>query len=353
MRAAILSKDNEARDPLSRTILEACAIELALLDPEPHPDAAQGRERRCRVLSASNLPLLRLMARCPDLVVATGFGAAALQAACYRALSPHARLLLLATEPPRVPSLGRLLLGRVDGVLAGSEAVADAVERLDFPATRTFPVCRDEEFAAFSRCSPTRAGDAAHRLVYVGDLTPQSGIADFLIAAAVWAEGHPDRAVEIWWAGRGDLRGVLEAQPLPENLSQFFLGALTPAEIAAVFADCGLFVVPALLRGQPHLARQALAAGLPVLGSTHARAMRRLVQDGDNGWLFDPLQPGAMLDALDRALGTASAALDRMRAAARASVHAHAEEGIESRIRRAVRTVLADRAPAPRLVARA
>jgi hypothetical protein len=60
----------------------------------------------------------------------------------------------------------------------------------------------------FLSCPRTRAGSDASRIVYVGDLSPRSGIADFLSCAIAWAERHPDIDLEICWLGQGDLLGI-------------------------------------------------------------------------------------------------------------------------------------------------
>lgn len=317
-----------------RKALECTASEFLLLGP-----GGAGAEGHGSVL-------LRLAAFRPDLVLAEGFGHATLQAALYRSLRPATRLLVWTTAPlpPLMPT--RFLAARVDGVLAQGEPLAGAIERLDFPLVRTVAPAEGDGLAPFLAVPLTRRPEEAHRLVYVGDLAPQTGIADLLMSASVWAERHLERSLDIWWVGQGDLRGILEAQPLPGNLAQTFLGELEEAELPAVFAHAGLLVVPALQRGQPHLARQALAAGLPVLGSTHGRRMRELVQEGRTGWLLDPLRPGAMPAALDLALTASPAELARMRELARQSVRPPSEAAGEGGLGWALRALLRELMPA-------
>jgi glycosyltransferase involved in cell wall biosynthesis len=300
----------------------------------------------------SRLPfgaVLQLALYRPDLVVFEDFGAPALQAALYRLLSRRSRLLLCTAEPPRRFGLReRAILGQVDGVLADGEAVAQAVARLRFPAARVFQLSMPHDVEVFLACGARhRAGAETHRLAYAGDLSPQSGAADLLIAVASWAEGHPGQPVEIWWIGEGDLAGVLSAQPLPATVSQRFLGRLDGVATATALAQCGLFVVPSLTDDRQVPVPEALAAGLPVLGSRRSRRVRQLVREEVNGWLFDPLQPADMARALGHALGRPAEDLDWMRDQARAVVPPAGGRSFAERFRGAVAAIMPDAVPAP------
>ncbi len=261
------------------------------------------------------------------------------------------RLLLWVTKPPRAGPWRRFVMSRVDGVLAHAEAAA-AVELLGMPSARIFSLGEPrDEFARHAQASPSdqehspeqaRTPEQAHRLVYAGDLAPQAGVADILIGAASWAEQHPGRAVEIWWIGEGSLRGVLEAQPLPENVSQRFLGKLGAEDTDRAFAQCGILVVPTLINDRHPMLAEAMSLGLPVLGSLRSRKVRDWVREGDTGWLFDPLLPEQISAALASALDTPATRLDRMRAACCARVAAMSPHGLADRLERAVAAVLRD-----------
>ena len=186
---------------------------------------------------------------------------------------------------------------------------------------------------------PGRSGLMPRRLVHVGDLSPQSGAADILISLAIWAERHPRQLAEIWWVGEGDLAGVFAAQPVPDNVSQRFLGQLDPPGMAGVFAQCGLLVVPSVRDDGHAPVADALAAGLPVLGCRRNRRVSRLVCQGINGWLFDPAQPMDMLAALSRALAVSAGQHGEMRANARAA-GAGASRGATGRTRRGIGSLL-------------
>jgi len=293
--------------------------------------------------------LARLLAYSPDIVVSGEFGAAALRAALYRAVSPRSRFVLCAADTPRKSSLrGRLVLDRADAVLAEGGAAAHAIEQLAGLARRVFPVAMPFELEPFLDCGQARPAPDAHRMIHAGDLSPHSGAADLLAGVAACAEQQPRRAMEIWWAGDGDLAGVLAAQPLPPNLSQRFLGHLDGPGLARAFGQCGLLVAPSLAGDEQAQVAQGLAAGLPVLGSTRSRIVRQLVREGVNGWLFDPLRPADVVQAVKRALDVPAGQLDLMREQARALVRPSPSQEFPSQLGHAIAAALAapNRAPA-------
>ena len=57
---------------------------------------------------------------------------------------------------------------------------------------------------------------------------------------------------------------------------------------------------------------EAMAAGLPVLGSLYSQAVEDLISDEHNGWTFHPDRPAEVQSAIDRALRASADELDRM-----------------------------------------
>jgi len=85
---------------------------------------------------------------------------------------------------------------------------------------------------------------------------------------------------------------------------------------------------------------EALASGMPVLGSVHSQAVTELVKDGVNGWTFSAGSPEEAYNSIDRALTTCSERLMTMRAAARRSVELLTPEFAADRVLQAVQFAL-------------
>src|SRR5215211_554937 len=81
-----------------------------------------------------------------------------------------------------------------------------------------------------------------------------------------------------------------------------------------------MLVFPTLADEWGLVVNEAMACGLPVLGSTYSQAVEELVEDGTNGWVFRPDSHEATFNALDRALRTPHEVLQGMRESARNKV---------------------------------
>jgi glycosyltransferase involved in cell wall biosynthesis len=292
--------------------------------------------------------LARLFACSPHLVVAEASCPGCVPASIYRSLAPHSRLVLCGTRPPpHLGSLGPKILTRADCILADSEeAILPAHPHGEAPLMSVIlPLPAD--IGRFLESPVERSGAAAFRFLYAGDLSPESGAADLLICLAAWAEQHPARVTEIWWAAQGDLSGVLQAQPLPDNLIQRFLGDLDRQALADCCARCGILVLPPLAPTCA-LVAEALAAGLVVLAGNRSNLIRRLSCEGLGCWSFDAMRPDMMLNTLAQLLGSREVELNRSRMHGRALVCREHSQTLPERIREAVAAMLpVGRAPAP------
>jgi glycosyltransferase involved in cell wall biosynthesis len=90
--------------------------------------------------------------------------------------------------------------------------------------------------------------------------------------------------------------------------------------LPSLYAQAGIFVLPTLADEWGLVVNEAMAAGLPVLGSAYSQAVEELVEDCLTGWTFRPGQAGEMYKALDRALRTPHEKLEEMRRSARRQV---------------------------------
>ncbi len=144
------------------------------------------------------------------------------------------------------------------------------------------------EMNALTRMSLERPNETALRLLYVGQLIGRKGLFAFFDILREWALRHEGRTVNLWIAGVGDLRDGLEKYAFPRNVAVTFLGAVAYDDLPNVYAECGLLVFPTLADEWGMVVNEAMAAGLPVLGSVYSQAVEELVREGRNGWSFRP-----------------------------------------------------------------
>ena len=303
--------------------------------------------------------LLQLRNWAPDIVISGELGARSLQAAVYCMLNPNVPLLIWATLSEHTEKawggvrqqLRQTILRRADGVLVNGESGARYIRRFGLPDQRIFRINQPVDMELFTATQRQRRDSACSRLLYSGMLIEHKGVRHFAKALTAWASSHPSREIEMWWLGDGPLRSWLESQPLPDNLSQRFCGAVQYDQVPDFYARCDVLVLPSLRDEWGLVINEAMAAGLPVLGSIYSQAVEELVDEDRTGWTFDPLIPASMFAALDRMAATGTDDLVAMRAAARRAVGTLTPAAAAGRIAAAIAAVAAPQ-PVTRAVRR-
>jgi glycosyltransferase involved in cell wall biosynthesis len=133
----------------------------------------------------------------------------------------------------------------------------------------------------------------------VGRLSPEKG-ADILLHALHILHGRGARhSVAI--AGDGPQRGDLTQLVLTLELERhvLFLGRLE--DVASLYAEIDLLVIPSRSEGLPSVLLEALAADLPVV-ATDVGAIREVLVESDCGIVVPPERPRELADAIEHSL---------------------------------------------------
>ncbi len=263
----------------------------------------------------------------PDVVISNEMGLRTLLAAFYRKLHPETRLIVWAeiaqsTEQGRGRArawLRHFLQKHVDAFVVLGGSGARYLHSLGATDGKIFRVPYTTDVSRFAAHPLQRREDQARRFLYVGQLIERKGLLPFTRALSRWAEANPDRIIEFHLAGEGPLREILLRQAVPPNLKLAFLGNIAYWDLPAIYADAGIFAFPTLADTWGVVVNEALASGLPVLGSVYSQAVEELVDDGRNGWLFRPDDAEGMYQAIDRSMHAGLETLHNMRECARAT----------------------------------
>jgi hypothetical protein len=121
----------------------------------------------------------------------------------------------------------------------------------------------------------------------------------------------------MWLVGDGPLRKSLQEFPVPPNVKLLFFGNVPYHETRTFYMRAGIFVLPTLSDTWGLAVNEALASGLPILGSRYSQAVEELVSDGVNGWTFRADHPEELRLALAKAMTCPSADLPEMSSHAR------------------------------------
>ena len=302
--------------------------------------------------------LWRLRSMSPDVVIAGELGFRTAQAMAYRRwLAPRTRLVVWATlsettelASGRIRKLFRTyVLPRADAVMVNGASGRRYVRSFGVPEGRIFIVPYTTDMTPFQAVSLKRPPEYRRRLLYCGQLIERKGLHPFVAALRRWAELHVDQQVELWFVGDGPLRRDLEGMPRPPNLLFRFSGPVPYRDLPAWYARAGILVFPTLADEWGLVVNEALASGVPVLGSLYSQAVEELVRDGQNGWTFRPDRADEASSALNRALSVPEAELEAMRVRAFQSVDQLTPMFAAGRILDAIRFALTDSRAAPAL----
>lgn len=141
---------------------------------------------------------------------------------------------------------------------------------------------------------PFGAQSGGSKVVYIGRLIQDKGIADLLLAM----KQLPD--VEVLIVGDGPDRKCLES--LAEGMSVTFTGQVVPSAIAGCLQQARVLVLPSYLGdGLPNVILEAMACGVPVVATSIA-GIPDLVRHGQTGFLFQPGDTQQMASHIDRIL---------------------------------------------------
>jgi glycosyltransferase involved in cell wall biosynthesis len=291
------------------------------------------------------IPTLRRLD--PDCVVAPEFGLRTALAAAYCRL--HRKPLVvhadLSEEYERGRGRARMLLRRgllriVDRVLANGRSAARYVESLGFDASRISLLPYATDLENFGRAPRPERHDDVLGMIYVGQLIERKGLEPLVAALAAELARRPDRQVELTLAGDGDRREALQSLQCPPNLQLRLIGPVEYGALESLYVGCDLFVMPTLSDTWGLVVNEAMASGLPVLGSIQSQAVLEMVEEGAEGWIFDAASESSMRDAIGRCLDTHPDEQRRMgeraRTRARQFSPAHSAQQIVDACRQAI-----------------
>jgi glycosyltransferase involved in cell wall biosynthesis len=280
----------------------------------------------------------------PDIIVSIEMGFRTLLALAYARFHPQCRLLIWSEVTHRTESgrgklrraIRRFLCRRAHAFLAFGPDGVRYIESLGAAPGNIFQTVYGMDLAPFTSLPIERDGASSTRLLYTGQFIERKGLQPFLEALAQWASHHPLRLIEFNLVGGGPLAGALQSMPMPPNVKLLFSGSVQYHSLRDFYAASGIFVLPTLADTWGLVVNEALASGLPVLGSLYSQAVQQMVENDRNGWTFRPDHQPEMYTAIHRALSATEAELNLMRARARLKAQQFTPENTASIIQTAL-----------------
>lgn len=130
-------------------------------------------------------------------------------------------------------------------------------------------------------------------VLYVGRLSIEKGLGTLLDALRLQA--HP---LNVVIAGDGPLRKKLQSEA---GTGMQFAGWVANEQLPQLIRQARVVVVPSLFEPQGVVVLEAMACGVPVIGSD-VGGIPEMVEDGTTGWLVPPKNPAALAQVIHAAL---------------------------------------------------
>ena len=156
-----------------------------------------------------------------------------------------------------------------------------------------------------------------------------------MLAQAFTKVAHEFSNLTLSFMGTGELEDELRRQLAPLGERVRFLGFQSWRDLPKHYADADC--APSRYDGWGLIVPEAMASGLPVIGTDRTGAAREFVRDGHNGLLVSAGRDLPLGDALRRAAGWSAEELRSISDAARSTVRDHSLENGVGKFLAAVR----------------
>ena len=143
--------------------------------------------------------------------------------------------------------------------------------------------------------SPRVPGTRPTRCLAVARLVERKGLGELIRAFALLPRGQFELEIVGEGPDRELLRGLTKRLGVAGEIK--FSGSLSRAALAERYRAADLFTLPSAAEAFGNVFAEALASGLPIVGSTTG-GIPELVEHGVNGLLIDPGQPLALARAI-------------------------------------------------------
>ncbi len=154
------------------------------------------------------------------------------------------------------------------------------------------------------RFSPLKSKSHVVRVLFVGRLEPYKGLEDLLKAVCI-LQASNIRGFSVEIVGQGSLEGKLRHRIAEWGIGSHvrMAGQVLPDQMADVYRDADLFVLPSHVEGMSNAILEAMASGLPIV-ATKIAGSEELITEGVDGHLVEPSSPEQLGQALARLMNS-------------------------------------------------
>lgn len=250
----------------------------------------------------------------PDIIISDGFFqwtfAAILKSRHRKVCVFYERTAFVERNAPKWRTYYRKLIGKfVNGFLINGSLTRQYLDDMGFKKTPKVEGCMVADCDGLSNdvanCDISTKNELRNKLnikptgltfLFVGQLVERKGIKALLEAWDKHGQTYPDDSIIV--AGSGVLESELKQRYL-ENQSIKFVGQIPYDEIHKYIAVSDVSVMPTLEDNWSLVVPEAMACGKPVATTPYNGCYVELIQEGCNGYIFDPLEIDSALKMLE------------------------------------------------------
>jgi glycosyltransferase involved in cell wall biosynthesis len=180
-----------------------------------------------------------------------------------------------------------------DYVIAISDFVKDTYLQIGIPENRIFVATPDIDISRFAPVVGKGTTSSSFKLLYIAHTQPLKGL-HYLLDA--WKDFTCTNAELVIVGGFSDMPAVLRNEYMEsmhnDSRITYVPGTATPE---LYYSDASAFIFPSLTEGFGRVTLEAMACGLPVITTEHARG---IVEDGVNGFVVPIRDAQALRDKI-------------------------------------------------------
>lgn len=197
--------------------------------------------------------------------------------------------------------IGRLSLKAADGIIAATKREAAYLIQAAGAEPRKITVVPEGVNLNLYHAKADQS-KKSEDILFVGRLAPEKGLPFLIEAIPEVVRQHPSAAFLFVGEDQG-VKHVLLKRAADLKVTQYmkFLGPKFGAELADIYREAALFVLPSLYETFGLVILEAMASGLPVV-ATRVGGVPELVRDEYNGVLVSPKDHVALADAINNFL---------------------------------------------------
>ena len=260
----------------------------ALVLPFVHPAA---------VRSCSVFRVLQAMGTPPTIMARKAYGVPYVTTFGYQ-YSEFARIERSRLKGRVVSLLERAAVRWADAVIVTTEAMRRYVAGFG-GSPRVLMIPNGIDTTLFNPVGPRAPGSGSDpNVLFVGRLERQKNLGALVEALGIVRRRHP---VRLTLVGDGSLRDDVARRAAAAGVSVDFVGVVPNTQLPMYYRTADVFALPSLAEGHPKALLEAMSSGLACVVST-CEGNRSVIEPGETALVHEPLDVGALAQAIERVL---------------------------------------------------